>query len=244
MAVIETIAWSNDLRTIAARFGDAPVVTDGQASLSFRQLSQRAHALARRLHALGIKAGEAVATAIPNCNDAVWVSYGVTVSGAAETPLNTVMTEAEIAWFASLAKFRYIVTQASRAKLFSAMGFEPVTIESIGDDDGETLPPVDANARGRILSSSGTTGRPKALLYSHGRRWLAHTMLKQALPYAPHPGSRVLLMTPFPHGAALMTYAWADFGGTAILLNGIDAARVGPILERGEADAVFAYGHQ
>ncbi|MSQ19688.1 MAG: long-chain fatty acid--CoA ligase [Betaproteobacteria bacterium] len=241
MATIETIAWSNDLRTIAARFGDAPVVTDGQTSLSFTDLSRRAHALARKLMSMGIAAGESVAISVPNCNDAVWVSYGVTISGAAETPLNTVMTDTEIAWFASLAKFRYVVTHAARARSFCAMGYEPITIESIGDDDdGAPLRPVDANARGRILSSSGTTGRPKALLYSHGRRWLAHTMLKQALPYAPHPGSCVLLMTPFPHGAALMTYAWADFGGTAILLNGIDAARVGPILEGGAVDAVFA----
>ncbi len=241
MTTIETIAWSHDLRTIAARFGDAPVVTDGRTSLSYRDLSRSAHALARRLRSLGVQVGESVATSLPNCNDAVWVSYGVTVSGAAETALNHVMTDAEIAWFASLAKFRFIVTHAARAPAFSALGFEPIAIESIDDDDdGATLPPVDANALGRILSSSGTTGRPKALVYSHGRRWLAHTMLKQALPYTPGSDSRVLLMTPFPHGATLMTYAWADFGGCAILLSGVNAPRVGPILEGGEADAVFA----
>jgi len=241
MTTLSAIAWSSDLRLIANRFGDTPVVTDGRHSLSYRELSRRAHLLARRLIALGVQAGDSVATALPNCNDAVWASYGVTASGAAETPLNVVMTPDEIGWFASLAKFRYVVTQAARAEGFRAMGFEPVTLESIdGDDDGAALPPVPADALGRILSSSGTTGRPKALVYTHGRRWLAHTMLKQALPFTPGPGSRVLLMTPFPHGASLMTYVWADYGGTAILLDGIDAARVGPILERGDADAVFA----
>ncbi len=241
MSTIETIAWSSDLRTVAARFGDAPAVTNGEASLSYRDLSRRAHTLARKLQSLGVKVGESVATSLPNCNDAVWVSYGVTMSGAAETALNHVMTDAEVAWFASLARFRFIVTRAARANAFKTLGFEPIAIEGISDDDdGKTLPPVDADALGRILSSSGTTGRPKALLYSHGRRWLAHTLLKQALPYSPGPGSRVLLMTPFPHGAALMTFAWIDFGGTVILLNGVDAARLGPILERGEADAVFA----
>ena len=241
MTTIETIAWSHDLRTIAARFGNESVVTDGQSSLSYHDLSRRAHALAQELLSLGVKVGESVATSLPNCNDALWVSYGVTVAGAAETALNHGMPNTEIGWFASLAKFRFIVTQAAHAALFRALGLEPIAIESLGDsDDGGTLPPVDANALGRIVSSSGTTGRPKALVYSHGRRWLAHTMLKQALPYTPGPRSRVLLMTPFPHEASLMTRAWADFGGTAILLNGVYPERIAPILERSEAEAVFA----
>ncbi len=197
--------------------------------------------MARKLQALRVQPGESVAWSMPNCLEVVWVSYGITLSGAAESPMPHTLTPAEVQWFGSLAKFRYVVTQASRAAAFREMGYEPIVLDDIDlTDDGHTLAPVDAGAWGKVISSSGTTGRPKGLVYSHGRRWLANAMLKQALPYTPGPHSRVLLMTPFSHGAALMNAAWTDYGGVSVLLNGVDPAKFGPMLSRGEVDTVFA----
>lgn len=241
MSTIESIPWSHELRMLAARFGDLPAVTDGQDVITYRQLCARAHAMASALHARGVQPGECVAWSMPNCLDVVWVSYGITLSGAAESPMPHTLTPAEVQWFGSLAKFRYVVTQAARAAAFRELGLQPIAIEDIDlTDHGRTVAPVDADKWGKVVSSSGTTGKPKGLVYSHGRRWLANAMLKQALPYTPGPHSRVLLMTPFSHGAALMTAAWTDYGGVSVLLNGVDAAKVGPILERGEVDTVFA----
>jgi len=59
------IAWSNDLLTIAARFGDRVAVTDGVAAMTFAALAARAHALGHRLRAAGIAAGAPVATLVP-----------------------------------------------------------------------------------------------------------------------------------------------------------------------------------
>lgn len=241
MSTIDSIAWSHDLRLLAARFGALPVVDDGRTQLTYRELAVRAHALARELIRHGVEPGESVAWSMPNSHAAVWASYGIVLTGAAETPMPHTQTAAEIEWFRALAKFRLVVTHASRRADFAKLGVEAIAVEEIEPtDDGATLPPVDADIWGRVVASSGTTGKPKALIYSHGRRWLANAMLKQALPYTPGPGSRVLMMTPFSHGAALMTYAWADYGGTGVLLDGMDPARVGPILARGDVDAVFA----
>jgi malonyl-CoA/methylmalonyl-CoA synthetase len=64
--------------------------------------------------------------------------------------------------------------------------------------------------------------------------------LKAALPFSPAACSRMLLMTPFTHGAALQTYAWVDHGGEVVLLDGIDPATVEPFLASGTIEAIFA----
>lgn len=235
------VPWSAALRALSARFGDASAVSDGHARLSYSELCARSHALAACLSAREVEPGESVATLLPNALPAVWASYGSTLSGAAETPLSWNSTDGEIAWCARLAGFRIVVTLPERAESLRALGLEPLVADGVANDDpGVTLPPAPAHARGRILFTSGTTGRPKGVVYTHERRWIAEQVLKAALPFTPSRGSRVILMTPFPHGASLLTFAWCDYGGEAILLDGVDTARVLPLLRGGGVDAVFA----
>ncbi len=56
----------------------------------------------------------------------------------------------------------------------------------------------------------------------------------------PAPGSRVLLMTPFTHGAGLLAAAFLDHGAAIVLLDGVDLAAVERHLEGGTTDHVFA----
>lgn len=65
-------------------------------------------------------------------------------------------------------------------------------------------------------------------------------MLRAHLPFTPEPGSRVLLMTPFSHGASLLTYAFLDQGAAVELLEGVDTDRVRALLDRGAVDCLFA----
>ncbi len=241
-AAVSGVPWSSDLRSLAARFGEAPAITDGQgASLSYRELCRRAHGLTAYFIGAGIELGQPVATLLPNGLAAVWASYGITLSGAAETPLNWAYTDTEIEWSARLAKFPLVVTTKLREASLRAMGLEVIAVEKLRPTDGNIeRPPVPADTWGRISFTSGTTGRPKGVICSHGRRWLAHILLKSTLPFVPAPGARILLMTPFTHGASLLTFAWLDYGGEVILLDGVDTEQAGVVLERGDVAAVFA----
>jgi acyl-CoA synthetase (AMP-forming)/AMP-acid ligase II len=239
---LQPVPWSTGLHGLAQRFGAGCAVRSAGASLSYAALAARAHALAARLAGLGVAPGEPVALSLPNGTDVVWASYGITLHGAAETPMSPALTADEVAWFAGLAGARWVVTQAARRDFFVDLGMKAIAIEDLDPEPGPprlALTPVPGELRGRILSTSGTTGKPKAIVYTHARRWAGHELLKSALPFVPQPGDRILLMTPFPHGASLLTYAWLDHGGEVVLLDGVDRAQVDPVL-RGGIAALFA----
>lgn len=238
---------------LAERFGDRPAVMDSlDQTLSFNQLNKFAHTVAAKLIALSIQPGQAIASLLPNSLEAVWTSYGIRLSGAAEIPLSWGYTLDEIQWCETLAKFEYILTTRSREAELQALGFRTLCVEAmiathhansannIQNVVIDRLPAVRAEVAGRILFTSGTTGKPKGVTYTHGARWAGEQLLKATLPFFPKPGEKLLLMTPFVHGASLLTYAWCDYGGTVVLHQGVDTDRIAPLLQRGEITAIFA----
>lgn len=241
MTAIASIPWSRELAVLARRHADRPAVNTGTVTLSYGELERRARGLAQLLVRRGVIAGTRIAYYLPNGIAAVWAGYGITMTGACEVPLNPAYTADELAWCVQLSEVRVIVTDRARIDAVRALGVDAVLVEECTPaTDDVLLPNVPADAWGRIIFSSGTTGKPKALVYSHARRWLANLNLKAALPFTPKIGSRILLMTPYVHGSSLQAYAWLDHGGEAVLLNGIDVPTVERFLASGTIDAVFA----
>jgi acyl-CoA synthetase (AMP-forming)/AMP-acid ligase II len=149
------------------------------------------------------------------------------------------LTADEVAWFAGLARTRWVVAHAARRDFFSALGMQVIAVEDVAAEGPAPLAPVPGETRGKLIATSGTTGRPKAVVYSHHKRAIGHALLNSVLPFRPQPGEVILLMTPFSHGASALAYAWFDHGGEVVLLDGVDRAHVEPVL-RGGVAAVFA----
>ena len=240
--MLATIPWAHDLKSITEAYAELPCVSDGVHELSFHGLGLKAAALATQLRAAGVEPGEPVATCLRNGIPALWTSYGVKLVGAAETGLNPALGLDERRRFVKLAGVRRVVTSRAEADFFRTLGCAIVTTEDV-PERGEPLqsfPPVPGEAWGRINFTSGTTGRSKAIVTSHARRWLANLLLRASLAYAPNPGSRILLMTPFTHGASLLAFCFLDRGAAATLLDGVDVAKVEAVLARGQVDHIFA----
>ena len=239
------ISWSSSLQVLAERFDKDIAAIDGQnQTLTYLDLNVRAHALAAELVAQGYQPGDPVATLMPNCVDAVWVSYGVRLAGACETPLSWSYTRDEIEWCAKLAQFKHVVSLSSRTQDISALGFSLIDAAEILERSASCVPDpreaIQGDRAGRILFTSGTTGKPKGVLYTHAARWQGEQLLKASLPFVPERGARILLMTPFVHGSSLLTYAWLDHGGTIVLHDGVNIEKIAPLLESKSLDAIFA----
>ncbi len=236
------VPWGQDLATLVGRFGPSIAVASPEGGCSFAELGSRAAAVRSHLGALGIQPGEPVGTLLRNGIAAVWASYGVTLGGAAETPLDTNFTASELEYALRLARIKHVITDEASAPLVRSLGATPYLTDEI-----DAAPrPVDsdagapAEAWGRIVFTSGTTGRPKAIVHSHERRWLSTLLLRAHLPFQPGPGSRILLMTPFSHGSSLLTFAFLASGASVHLVDGVRIEEVRRVLEAGEVDCLFA----
>jgi acyl-CoA synthetase (AMP-forming)/AMP-acid ligase II len=239
---LESIPWGSELWVAANRYGECVAVRDGYGAITYRTMFRKAAALAQALRAAGVETGEPVATYFRNGIPAAWTHYGVLLAGAADVPINPALSETDVRTCLALAGARRVITAAPFAKLFRDLRLEVLCAEDVGEMefDVASFPPVTADALARVVFTSGTTGVPKGAYHDHEGRWIANLLLRSSLPHAPRPASRLLLMTPFAHGASLMTMAYHWGGASVTLLDGVDPEIVLPMIERGVVDEVFA----
>ena len=164
------------------------------------------------------------------------------LAGAAEVALNARLTEAERRHCLTLSQARLAITSTDQADAFRALGCDTIAIEDVEPEshDPRAFPPVPADAWGRIGFTSGTTGKPKAVVTTHGARWIGNILQRAHFDSMPGPGSRVLLMTPFVHGAGLLAHAFHDLGAGIVLLDGVDLPVATTFIIDGTVDFVFA----
>lgn len=238
----DTVTWASDLKSVCDAHAERVAVFDGATGMTFRELGGRAAALAQVLQATGVRPGEPVATSLRNSHAAVWGAFGVRISGAAETPLNPALGPDELRHNVAITGIRHIVTTRDRAAAFAALGCTPILVEELAEArcDLAAIPPVPRDAHGRIGFTSGTTGTPKAIVQTHGARWIGNLLQRATAPTAVGPGSNILLVTPYMHGASVLTMAFLERGASITLLDGADTAMMGRLLGDGNVDHIFA----
>jgi fatty-acyl-CoA synthase len=173
----------------------------GVRQASFKRIAANAARLAHALRALGVRADDRVATFMWNNQEHVEAYFAVPCMGAILHPLNFRLAEEQITYIANHAEDRVVIVDASLlpsfAKLlptmrsvehvvvngaanYAVLDGSPVAVHDYGrliDGQPDTYPWPDADERqaAAMCYTSGTTGDPKGVVYSHRSIYL-HAM--------------------------------------------------------------------
>ena len=235
------------LERSARVFGDRTAVIDGDDRFTYRQLADRSRRLAGGLAAAGVSPGDRVAVLAPNTHLLLEAHYGVPWSGGVLVALNTRLHPQEMAYIVSHSGAAVLVADsafAAAAGEIAATVPRPlqVVVAGGGDDGYEAmLAAATPLARGvedeRDLISlnytSGTTGRPKGVMYHHRGAYL------QSLAMAFHggldAGSGFLWTLPMFHcNGWCFTWAVTAAGATHICLRSVEPASIWKMIRTGD----------
>jgi malonyl-CoA/methylmalonyl-CoA synthetase len=148
----------------------------------YRDLVAATARFANALKACGVKPGDRVAAQVEKSPEALFLFLACLRAGAAYLPLNTAYTEAELDYFLSDAEPSVFVCGPgmSEAAALCERAGGPALL-TLGTEEDGTLPELAARQRdvfedvsragddlAAILYTSGTTGRSKGAMLSHG----------------------------------------------------------------------------
>ncbi len=221
---------SGVLRRAASRFADQDAVVDGDRSLSYALLDAEVDKVSRAMIATGIEAGDAVSIWAPNGLDWIVISYAVYRIGAGLAPVNTRFKGEEAATImrSTAARMLFTVTDFLDTDYLALLAdqtplphlTEVVVMSGDVPDGGTSM--TDFLERGKgvsdgavfdreaavgpgdlsdVVFTSGTTGRPKGAMLTHGASVWTYEAWTDSVGL--RAGDRVLMVYPFFHTAGL-----------------------------------------
>ena len=159
-------AFGGLLRHTAARYGDAPAITDDRGTLSFRELDQNSNALARAPADKGIRAGAVVASLHRNSWNLMTTAGAANKLGVRLVLMNSGFAGPQLADVAAREQVSCILADDEFRDLLDVLPTDTVRI--IGDQHDELIAgqstsplPAPSLPGGMVLLTSGTTGTPK-----------------------------------------------------------------------------------
>ncbi|MGV3571962.1 MAG: long-chain fatty acid--CoA ligase [Ramlibacter sp.] len=201
---------------------------------SYGEFHRRSRALAAALQQLGLRPGERVATLCWNHHAHLECYFGIPAAGGVMHTLNLRLAPAEIGWIAADAQDRFLVIDDVLLPLYRQFAelhrFERVIVfpfsgapvpagfadyEALlaaADEKGFRYAAHDENDPVAMCYTSGTTGRPKGVAYSH-RSTILHTLVASLGDFWGLRGTDVVMpVTPMfhanswgmPYGAVMM----------------------------------------
>ena len=225
---------------------------------TYAQLHSRARKVAKALTRLGIRKGDRVATLAWNTDRHMEAWYGIMGIGAVCHTLNPRLFPEQLVYIANHAEDRLIFTDLSFVPVLEAIVGELTALEGVvvmtdrahmpatkldkaicyeefvgAEDDGFDWVLVDENDACGLCYTSGTTGNPKGVLYSHRSNVLHAMTVNAGDAFGLRSTDSVLPVVPMFHANAWALAFAAPMAGAKLVMPGakMDGASIHELLE-------------
>jgi acyl-CoA synthetase (AMP-forming)/AMP-acid ligase II len=165
------------LERTALVFSGRIAVVDGERRFTWAEVRERVRRLAVALQRSGIAHGDRVAFLAPNLHELLEAHFGVPRAGAVLVAVNTRLMPDEIAYILDHSGARILVAHDSLLHLVEDARVERLLVcgdggnyEAFLDAAGDAEPEDRLAGEDDTISinyTSGTTGRPKGVMYTH-----------------------------------------------------------------------------
>ena len=238
--------------------GAHPYILHEGRSVSFEEFDRLTNRAAHALRSLGVVKGDRVTLALFNSVEWLVAAFATLKAGAILNPVNPSLGAGELSYVVGHAEPRVIVTAAgntgnitapemkrpaaTRLAAFGALAgaerLDELIAQSPDDDIAVRVEPGDGST---LLYTSGTTGKPKGVLFTHGRTGGSGTFFISGMGI--RPDDTILTVGPLFHGNSWSGAALAQqVGCTLAFPRAFSASEFWPLAQRTGATVFFTLG--
>jgi fatty-acyl-CoA synthase len=247
---------SGILRHGQSVYGESEVVTveaDGYRTATFTEVAERAERLASALRRLGVRPDDRVGTFMWNNQSHLEAYFAVPSMGAVLHTLNVRLFTEQLVYVINHAEDKVIIVDASLVPLLARVIDSLPTVETVivsGSADTSALrethdytsllaieepgfdwPELDERSAAAMCYTTGTTGQPKGVVYSHRSTYLHSMAVTSASCLGITERDRLLVVVPMFHANAWgAPYAAFMVGSSLVMpqmfLKGEDLVRI------------------
>jgi fatty-acyl-CoA synthase len=225
---------------------DAPCLTLDGKSLSYREVVELSHAVARALRRSGVRLGDKVGILSGNDPVAFACVFGIARAGAVWCPINPRNGAAENQELLELFDCRVLIHQEPFAPLVKEIGPGLDTTVQLGDEFDawlaaaaqdplvEAPPPEDVVT---IVGTGGTTGRPRGVMLTDRNLETMSAITLMSYPFEGRP--TYLALAPLTHAAGVLCFPVMARGGEIVVVAKPDVGEFLRLVERHRVTHTF-----
>jgi fatty-acyl-CoA synthase len=226
------------LERSAEVFPDKSAIVYGDRELTYREFAQQATRLGQALKASGIEPGDRVAFLAPNIPEMLVAHFGVPLIGAVLVAINTRLAPEEVRYICDHSGSKILIADPELLEGIQEVVDQLETVEEVveigdayenllarGSDDPIPWRVDDEMRTISINYTSGTTGQPKGVMYTHRGAYL--NALGEIIHSRHSPDSVYLWTLPMFHcNGWCTTWAVTAIGGRHVCLRAVRADQI------------------